>query len=243
MSKSYRKKSLIVFTDGSCSNNGSMNAVGGIGIHFPNGELKDLSKIFHHERCTNQRTELYAILTALRYIRQNMDMKKYRVHIKTDSQYSIDCVTRWVYGWIKNGWKTKNNVPVSNREFIEMIHKYYEIYDIVFEHVEGHSKGKDKDSIGNTEADKLATMATKRALSQKNSYKKENYINKHEDRKNHRNDNVIDITIHETYEKSDYPHDKIDRPYVPYINSKRNAKNKRTYHEPENIIVELVKAK
>lgn len=167
MSKSNRLQRIIVFTDGSCSRNGASNAVGGIGIHFPNRELKDLSRIFHSGICTNQRTELYAILTAIRYIKKYLGIDGYNICIKTDSQYSIDCITKWAYGWIKNGWITKEGKPVANKEFIELLHKYYEKYNIEFEHVEGHSYGRDKNSMGNREADKLATRATSKALNDK----------------------------------------------------------------------------
>lgn len=164
MSKTNKKKELIVFTDGSCASNGSKNAPGGIGIHFPNGELSDISKVFHLDYCTNQRTELYAILTSLRYINQQLGLSKYKVVIKTDSQYSIDCITKWVYGWIKNGWKTKNNKPVANKEMIETIHKYYEKFNIEFIHVDAHTGLDDEDSIANARADELATRATKKAI-------------------------------------------------------------------------------
>lgn len=163
MSKRNTKKKLIVYTDGSCAGNGKVNAVGGIGIHFPNGELNDVSKVFRLGLCTNQRTELYAILTAIRYIKQKLGLGKYKILIKTDSKYSIDCITKWVYGWIKNGWKTKNDTPVANKEFIELIHKYYEKYDIIFEHVDAHTNLDDAESLANAIADKLATRATKKA--------------------------------------------------------------------------------
>ena len=127
--KGKKDRTIMVYTDGSCVGNGKAHAVGGIGIHFPNGELKDVSKIYKLGVCTNQKTELYAILMALRYIKQNIGLRGNKVVIKTDSQYSIDCITKWVYGWIKNGWRTQNNKPVANQEFIEIIHKYYESYD------------------------------------------------------------------------------------------------------------------
>lgn len=167
MSKSSRRKSIIVFTDGSCSRNGAKNAVGGIGVHFPNKELKDLSRIFHSGICTNQRTELYAILTAIRQVKKYLGLSNYKIYIKTDSQYSIDCITKWAFGWVKNGWITKEGKPVANKEFIELLHKYYERYDIEFEHVEGHSDGIDRNSRGNRAADKLATAATAKAQQDK----------------------------------------------------------------------------
>jgi ribonuclease HI len=165
MSRTSKKKSLIVYTDGSCVGNGKTNAAGGIGIHFPNGELADVSKIYSAGYCTNQKTELYAILTALRYIKQRLGLINYKVIVKTDSEYSINCVTKWVYGWIKNGWKTKNNRPVANKEYIEAIHNYYENYDIMFEHVDAHTGLDDFDSVANARADELATKATKKSMS------------------------------------------------------------------------------
>lgn len=159
-----KKKKIVVFTDGSCSGNGKKNSYGGIGIHFPNKELNDVSKVYRKGYCTNQKTELFAILTAIRYIKQNIGLKNVKVLIKTDSEYSINCVTRWVNGWIKNGWKTKNDTDVANKEFIEPIYKYYKKYDIEFEHVEAHTGYDDDDSVGNDKADKLATKATEKAI-------------------------------------------------------------------------------
>lgn len=168
MSKTVKKKKVVVYTDGSCAGNGRDKAVGGIGIYFPDKELKNVSKVFKIGICTNQRTELFAILTAIRYIKKNLGLDGHKICIKTDSQYSIDCITKWVYGWIKNGWRTKNDTPVANQEFIEKIHQYYEDNDIELEHVDAHTGGDDDDSIFNDKADKLATKATQRALQERN---------------------------------------------------------------------------
>lgn len=153
---------MIIYTDGSCIGNGRTNAVGGIGIHFPNKELEDVSKAFRGT-CTNQKTELYAILYAIKYIGRSYDLGKIELTIKTDSQYSIDCITKWVYSWVKNGWMTQSGKPVANKEFIEPIYNYCEKYDIVFEHVDAHTGAKDNDSKANAIADSLAVQASKRA--------------------------------------------------------------------------------
>uniref|UniRef100_A0A6C0C9N9 ribonuclease H n=1 Tax=viral metagenome TaxID=1070528 RepID=A0A6C0C9N9_9ZZZZ len=158
------KENLVVFTDGSCSRNGKVGAIGGIGIHFPDQELPDVSKIFNKGKCTNQRTELYAIYSALRYINSRLGLSKYNVYVKTDSKYSIDCVTNWADNWVNNGWLTKKGEPVLNREFIEEIYRYYNKYSIFMEHVDGHSDLDDYNAIGNNEADRLATSATKKAI-------------------------------------------------------------------------------
>lgn len=157
------KREIIIFTDGSCVNNGTKNSYGGIGIHFPNKELKDISKVFKYDKCTNQKAELYAILTAIRYVKKNFGLENISIIIYTDSEYSIKCITQWVIGWKKNGWKTKNKTPVQNREFIEVLHKYYKLYDITLEHVDAHTNGTDWLSLCNESADQLAVLASKKA--------------------------------------------------------------------------------
>lgn len=205
---------LVIFTDGSCEGNGKSTAVGGIGVYFPNHELKNISKIFRHGYCTNQKTELYAILTALRYIKKYLKMEKYRIFIKTDSLYSINCITKWVNGWISNGWKTKKGDSVANKEYISAINDFYSNskYKILFEHVESHTNGEDSNSIGNSIADKLATTATKRAkIELKNGIEK----------------NIDKINVKKTTTK-----------IKPQLH-----KNKFNSIQSGNIIVELVKSK
>ncbi|AEQ32548.1 ribonuclease H-like protein [Megavirus chiliensis] len=170
MYKKTRKidiENVIVFTDGSCVNNGRKHAVGGIGIHFPDRTLNDISRIFTKGCCTNQRTELYAILYAIKYVHSEIGLQNCILNIFTDSQYSINCITKWVPAWIKNNWRTKNNTAVANREFIEPIYRYYNKYNINFTHVDAHTGRDDYDSIANAKADYLATKATKKAISEK----------------------------------------------------------------------------
>lgn len=164
MSKRKTKEIITIFTDGACSNNGKRNPAGGIGIHFPDGELNDVSKVFRLTSCTNQRTELYAILYAVRYIKSSLDLSNIHLIIKTDSMYSINCVTKWVKKWKNNGWKTTDGQDVANKELIADINKYIERYQITFKHVDAHTGLDDSESLGNEEADRLAVNARDRAI-------------------------------------------------------------------------------
>lgn len=155
-------RNIIVYTDGSCSKNGSPNAYGGIGIHFPNGELKDISKVYRQAGCSNQRTELYAIITAVRYIGKKFDLRHTTVTIYTDSEYVINCITKWADAWVRNGWITKSGTSVCNKDFIETLYKYYHKYHIELRHVAAHTGNDDDHSIANDVADTLARRATTR---------------------------------------------------------------------------------
>ena len=150
-------KHIEVFTDGSSSNNGSESSLGGIGIHFPNGELNDISDPFVLKPVTNQRAELYAIYTALDKITNELKFNVITVY--TDSEYSIKSLTKWIHNWKKNDWKNAHKKAIKNRDIIEPTHAILEKYpnQINFIHVKAHTGKKDIKSIGNAEADKLAT--------------------------------------------------------------------------------------
>jgi len=156
--KEYLEKDdLIIFTDGACSGNGKAYAKGGYGVYFPYNEYPDVSEPFLIKPITNQRAELYAILTALKMIEHDTD-KYENIKIYSDSQYSINCLTNWINNWKKNNWMTSNGKPVMNREFIipasEIIDKSG---NIIFEHIRSHTKKDDFFSIGNAMVDQLAT--------------------------------------------------------------------------------------
>ena len=81
------------------------------------------------------------------------------VYIYTDSLYSINCITKWVYGWINNGWLDKIKKPVKNKDIIQPIHNIYKKYsNIHFIHIEAHTNKTDIHSLGNAKADELATQ-------------------------------------------------------------------------------------
>lgn len=77
---------------------------------------------------TNQRAEITAIILAL-----ERALEKYRdldsdpyidVTIYSDSRYAINCMTTWVYKWVRNGWRSAAGDEVANRDLIE------EAYDL-----------------------------------------------------------------------------------------------------------------
>ena len=145
---------LIIYTDGACSNNGRKNAKAGIGIYIEN--MYNISEKLIGKQ-TNQRAELYAILKTLQLI----NIINYsNIIIYTDSQYSIDCITKWVKNWVRNKWLDKKNKPVKNKDLIEPIYNICKINShIKFKHVLAHTNNNDCHSLGNSKADMLARKA------------------------------------------------------------------------------------
>ena len=150
-------KDIDVYTDGSCMNKKSGTKCG-YGVYFPNGEIKNMSKPFRNSPLTNQRSELYAIYKALRVITKTFTFNT--INLYSDSEYSIKSLTVWINGWKKNGWKTAGNKEVLNQDIIKKIDdKILSRYPnkIIFTHVSSHTGKQDKHSLGNEQADKLAT--------------------------------------------------------------------------------------
>ena len=97
---------------------------------------------------TNQIGELCAVLEALRAHPGSEPLI-----IETDSQYAINCSTKWVHGWKKNGWKNSQKKPVKNAELIRAIDDELSKRpgSVQFVWVKGHAG-----NAGNEKVDELA---------------------------------------------------------------------------------------
>jgi len=93
---------IEIFTDGSARGN---PGPGGYGVLLRyKSQVKELSAGFR--RTTNNRMELLALIVAL----EQLKTQSIPVRIYSDSKYVIDSITkRWVYGWVKTGFKNKKN--------------------------------------------------------------------------------------------------------------------------------------
>ncbi len=166
--------SVQVFTDGSYSSQRPDGC--GLGVHFPNGDFKDISEAFT-DRPTNQRAELMAIMRAIQQVRGTTTVPKQgkslpktdtgvKIEIYTDSKYAIGALTIWIHNWRKNGWKTakcKQNdweqKDVLNRDIIEPLSQM--LQGVMFHHVQAHTNQTDDVSQSNAMADQLAKAAVK----------------------------------------------------------------------------------
>lgn len=45
------------------------------------------------------------------------------IKIITDSEFTINCMTKWVQTWKKKGWKKASGEPVKNKEDLEVLDK------------------------------------------------------------------------------------------------------------------------
>jgi ribonuclease HI len=150
---------VVAYTDGACSKNGRAGAKAAWAFYFPEHQgLSEAGKIADDQPQTNNRGELTAILKCVDKAISSFTSSEVALHLFTDSDYSKNCLTKWVMGWMRNGWKTAEGKPVSNQDLIQEISGklvMFESYCITW--VRAHTGGSDEHSKNNEIVDKLAT--------------------------------------------------------------------------------------
>ena len=152
------KDTFIIYTDGACKNNGykDREVSAGIGVHFSRtneSSIDDISEKLDIATPTNNKAELLAIDKSLELCIKNRINKD--IVIYTDSQYSIDAITKWYDQWDKSG--KLHSGGKKNIEYLTSIKDKLKLLDVSFIHVRGHTKKDDVHSLGNCIADDLAT--------------------------------------------------------------------------------------
>ena len=148
---------MRVFTDGSCSHNGRANAKAGWAVWFPDAPaLSESGRVPASDPQTNQRAELSAIHHAVRILDANGyhgdDLKLY-----TDSEYSMNCLTKWISGWVSRGWKTSAGGDVLHKDLIQATSTLLSKFKSHrFIHVRAHTGGEDDLSKQNDVVDRMA---------------------------------------------------------------------------------------
>ncbi|KAF8436468.1 hypothetical protein L210DRAFT_3613357 [Boletus edulis BED1] len=99
--------SPIIYTDGACSNNGSSDAVAGIGIAF--GTRKR----------TSQRAELITALEGLKKI-CNHDKELMSNDYRT-REYVVKGMIEWLPNWKENNWREPNGQQPSNLDLFRKL--------------------------------------------------------------------------------------------------------------------------
>ena len=152
---------LSIYTDGSSLNNGRKNSRGAYAAVYPSLPSESFGRPLPSDGSqTNQTAELTGILEGIRTFKTISDVSSTVVRICTDSEYSINCLTKWVTGWRKRDWKTSEGKPVVHKVILEAILKELEgLGGHQFVHVKAHTGGEDADSKWNDYADQLANKA------------------------------------------------------------------------------------
>ncbi len=133
---------VIIHTDGACSGNPGPGGWGAI-LDY-NGTRKELSG--GEAETTNNRMELTGAILALESLKRAC-----AVEMHVDSAYVKDGITKWIFAWKRNGWKTADKKPVKNVELWQRLDAAIAAHDISWHWVKGHAGHPE-----NERADELA---------------------------------------------------------------------------------------
>ena len=123
-------REVTIYTDGACEGNpgpGGWAAVLSSGKH-----RKEVSG--GEAATTNNRMELLASIEALAVLKEPC-----RVSLHTDSQYLRDGITRWLAGWKRNGWLTRERKPVRNEDLWRRLDAAAATHKVAWHWVKGHA--------------------------------------------------------------------------------------------------------
>ena len=137
---------VTIYTDGACSGNRGPGGWGAILMY------KDTKKEISggKDNTTNNIMELTAVIEGLKLLKFPCKVKLY-----SDSAYVVNAfVQKWIFGWLKNGWKNSSKEPVKNKELWQELYNLTKIHDVEFIKVKGHS-----DNEYNNRCDELARNA------------------------------------------------------------------------------------
>ncbi|MFZ5745707.1 MAG: ribonuclease HI [Pseudomonadota bacterium] len=138
-------KRIEAFTDGACKGN---PGPGGWGVVLRMGQHeREMSG--HEAHTTNNRMELTAVIRALDALKEPC-----HVALHTDSRYVIDGITKWIFGWQKNGWINSQKKPVLNADLWQQLLESRKRHRIDWIWVKGHDGHPE-----NERADRLASDA------------------------------------------------------------------------------------
>ena len=141
-----------IFTDGACKGN---PGPGGWGALIRSGKHeKELSG--GEADTTNNRMELMAAIEALKALKRPCN-----VILTTDSSYVRDGITKWIFGWRKNGWRTADKKPVKNADLWQDLTEATRHHQVEWKWVKGHAGHAE-----NERADKLASDAALEQMQQ-----------------------------------------------------------------------------
>ena len=139
---------VTIYTDGACSGNPGPGGWGTILMY--NENKKEISG--GKDNTTNNVMELTAVIEGLKLLKFPCKVKLY-----SDSAYVVNAFNqKWIYGWLKNGWKNASKEPVKNKELWQELYELTKIHELEFIKVKGHA-----DNEYNNRCDELARNAIK----------------------------------------------------------------------------------
>jgi ribonuclease HI len=146
---------VAVYTDGACKRNGKKTAAAGYGVFFAEGDPRNEGRKLGGFVQTNNAAELTAVLRAVELLAPELALGR-RCAVFTDSTYAMHCCGNYGAKCAKKGWSER----IPNEALVQRAYNDVHLNPLVqLIHVPAHTGNTDAHSLGNREADALATAA------------------------------------------------------------------------------------
>ena len=131
---------IEIYTDGACLGN---PGPGGWGVLLRwRCTEKELSG--GEAETTNNRMELMAAIQGLEALK-----RPGRVTLTTDSTYVKDGITKWIFNWKKNGWRSAVKKPIKNMDLWQRLDAAVVGHDVNWRWVKGHAGHAENERVDN----------------------------------------------------------------------------------------------
>jgi len=153
------KNRVLIFADGASRGNPGRGGCGTIVVSGLEENFNSNSGALHikelgdrDDMTTNNKMELSAVISGLKYCEKVGINNTADIKIYTDSKYVINGAKSWIFGWKKNGWKTTAKEDVKNRDLWEFMSDLIVGKNINWILLPGHAG-----VVGNERCDQIAT--------------------------------------------------------------------------------------
>ena len=144
---------IVAYTDGGCRGN-----PGGIGawafVLIDRATVRALERTDAVAETTSNRMELTAVIEALSAVR----VARARILVLSDSEYTIDCGSKWIAGWKQLGWRRKKGA-LKNVDLLQELDRRFAPHAVEWRWVPGHAG-----EPGNERVDMLVNEAMDRLV-------------------------------------------------------------------------------
>ena len=145
-------KKVKIYTDGACKGNPGRGGWGAV-LQYGNSE-KEISGF--QAETTNNIMELTAAVEALKLLKEPCE-----ITLTTDSTYVKNGISKWIFSWKKNGWKTASKKSVKNKELWQELELLSKNHSINWKWVKGHSGHPENERCDQLANEAISKMSLK----------------------------------------------------------------------------------
>lgn len=150
---------LVAFCDGACLHNGKPNAAAAYSSVWPHYPEFNGGWPVTEGAHTNNIGEFMGLVRTLEIADAIDPARSQHLTVHTDSQFMINCLTKWIHKWKVNGFMKVDGTPVANQELLLRLDGMMRLRSVTLKHVRAHTNRRDWVSVHNAKADRLARQA------------------------------------------------------------------------------------